>query len=216
MRVAAGAAAWIAAALGYVILEAVAAAAVGPPMGPPIGPPIGAKYSYAADYISTLGAPARSPRAAAMNAAFCWQGTLFLLGALLSGPAGIDRSRYRGAFLLFAAANAVGNILVAMVHSGSGAWAHGLGALLAIVGGNAAIVTGSTFLSKFVRAQAYRVVSWALAGAGFTGLTLFVLGANNVGFWERLSVYSILLWQTLTAVLLLGAVRREASRGPGR
>lgn len=207
MRVAAGAAVWIAAALGYLIAEAVAAAAIGP------------RYNYLIDYISSLGVPARSPRAAAMNAAFCWQGTLFLLGTLLVGPAASHRTRYRAAFVLFATANAVGNILVAVVHSGSGAWVHGLGALLAIAGGNAAIVAGSTSLSKSIGAPWYRVVSWLLAGAGYAGLTLFVLGANNVGLWERISVYSILLWQTLTAILLLcavRAVRKEASRGPCR
>lgn len=202
MRVAA-AAVWIAAAAGYLVLEATAAEAV-------------PSYSYAADYISSLGVPSRSPRAAAMNAAFCWQGTGFLLGAVLSGSAGTRSGRYRRLFLSFATADALGNILVAFVHSGAGGWVHGLGALLAIGGGNAAIVAGSLGLAKVIGAQWYPVASWLLAGAGFLGLTLFSLGANNVGFWERVSVYSILSWQTLTAVLLLKAVRKGASRGPTR
>ncbi|WP_172826644.1 DUF998 domain-containing protein [Mycobacterium sp. 1423905.2] len=190
----AGAVAWIAATLGYLSLEFAAAGAM-------------PGYSYADNYISLLGLPARSPRAGLMNAAFGAQGVLLLFGALL-----LARGRRTGLFIGLVAANTVGNIVVATVHSGS-VW-HGCGAVFAIAGGNAAILTGARCLPRPADAQWYRRVSDCVAGLGFVGLVLFLRYASSntsvpcVGVWERLSVYSILLWQALTAALLLRGDRR--------
>ena len=156
--VAIGAALWIGAALVYVLLEAVAAAAVVP------------AYSYARNFISDLGVPAISPRAGLMNSAFYLQGILFLSGAVL-----ISRSALPGKARLFvglAAVNAVGNILVATFTSGTGAL-HTVGAVLAIGGGNAAILAGSSALHGAIGPRWYRAVSVALAGVGFLSLTVF-------------------------------------------
>ena len=62
--------AWISGGLAYLILEAIAAAAFRP------------HYSYTHNLISDLGAT--SPLAWLMNTAFCLQGTLFLVGAILT------------------------------------------------------------------------------------------------------------------------------------
>ncbi|WP_255322747.1 DUF998 domain-containing protein [Mycobacterium kubicae] len=186
----AGAIAWIAAASGFLILEAMSAHAV-------------PAYSYVHDYISSLGVPARSPRAGMMNAAFAVQGVLLLLGALLLAGA----SRHTRLFVGLVALNTVGNVVVAAVHSGSPL--HGWGALLAIAGGNAAILAGARCVPQLFEARWYRVLSQCVAALGFVGLVLFVVGASGrtsvpwVGIWERLSVYSILLWQALSAVFAL-------------
>src|SRR3981081_1007958 len=134
----AGAVLGISAAFIFLALEAITAAAVLP------------SYSYANGFISDLGVPAWSPRAALMNAAFWIQGLLFLTGAILIATA------FRGAwlFVVLAATNAVGNVLVAVVHGGSAlvasgyAWLHVVGALLVIVGGNAAILVGSSVIAR--------------------------------------------------------------------
>ncbi|MGA9494124.1 MAG: DUF998 domain-containing protein [Mycobacterium sp.] len=165
--------AWIAGPLTYLILEAVAAAAF-------------PHYSYAHNLISDLGIPEASPRSAVMNIAFCIQGTLFLVGALF-----LSRARL---FLTFATENAFGNILIAIFHSGVPL--HAVGAVLAIVGGNAAILAGSRVGGPF-----YWKVSIAL---GLFGLVSFVVFALvRTGVWERCSVYSILTWQLLIAVGVL-------------
>lgn len=164
--------AWIAGPVTYLILEAVAASAF-------------PHYSYAHNLISDLGASA-SPRSAVMNIAFCIQGTLFLVGALF-----FSRARL---FLTFATENALGNILVAIFHRGVPA--HGVGAVLAIVGGNAAILAGSRVGGPF-----YRKVSIALGVFGL--LSFLVFAVVRTGVWERCSVYSILSWQLLTAVGVL-------------
>jgi hypothetical membrane protein len=174
--------AWTAGPLTYLILEAVAAA----------GFP---HYSYARNFISDLGVTA-SPRADLMNAAFCLQGTLFLLGALF-----LDRARL---FLTFAAANAAGNVLIAIFHSGVAA--HTVGAVLAIVGGNTAIMAGSR-----IGGPLYRKVSVGLGVFGLLSFVVFVVtmhGASR-GVWERGSVYSILTWQMFTAVWLIARSSRR-------
>lgn len=200
---ASGAALWITAAFGYLLLEAIAAAGFQP------------SYSYAHDYISDLGVTPQSPRAHLMNTAFYLQGILFFAGAaLVSRGCG---SRKRGLFLGLAATNALGNILVGTAHSGPVAqadgtsWLHVTGASLAIVGGNAAIVAGSSLVRNAGGSQRYRAVSIVLAAMGFLSLLMLLVDSSSTadGLWERGSVYSILVWQIFTAVYLLIMGRRR-------
>ncbi len=175
---------WITGPLTYLILEAVAASAF-------------PHYSYARNFISDLGMAA-SPRAWAMNAGFCVQGTLFLVGAVLLVRAFEKRSARL--FLGLAAANAAGNLLIAVFHSGPSptAWVHASGAVLAIVGGNAAIVAGSSMIGGW-----HRAVSLALGAFGLLSFVCFVIALKNEAppaVWERCSVYSITAWQLFTGV----------------
>jgi hypothetical membrane protein len=180
----AAAAAWITAALSYVILEAVAAAAFRP------------HYSYARNFISDLGIPSHSPLAWLMNVAFCLQGTLFLAGAVALSKARL--------FLAFAAANTIGNVVIAAFHSGPSptAGAHVIGAVLAIVGGNAAVLAGSSIIGGW-----HRNVSVALGAFGLVSFVTFVIELPSavlpLGVLERCSVYSITAWQLLTGAWLL-------------
>jgi hypothetical membrane protein len=180
--------AWISAGLTYLILEAVAAAAFRP------------YYSYARNFISDLGGAA-SPRAWVMNTAFCIQGTLFLVAAVLAVRA--FETRRARLFLGLAAANMAGNLLVAVFHSGPSptSWVHATGAVLAIVGGNAAILAGSSMIGG-----RHRAVSVALGAFGLLSFVFFVIALKNEmppAVWERCSVYSITAWQLLTAIWLL-------------
>jgi hypothetical membrane protein len=188
--------AWLSAGLVYLTLEGIAAAAFRP------------HYSYAHNFISDLGIPSNaSPLAWLMNTAFCLQGTLFLVGAVLAVRA--VGTRKAGLFVILAAANAVGNLLIAAFHSGPASHAngtagvHALGAVLAIVGGNAAILAGSRIVSGW-----HRKVSVALGAYGLLSFVLFVVelrasSALPLGILERCSVYSITVWQLFTAAWLL-------------
>ncbi len=195
---------WISGPLAYLILEAVAATAFRP------------HYSYAHNVISDLGVTSRfdSPLAWLMNTAFCLQGTLFLVGAILIVRA--FETRKAGLFLALAAANAIGNILIAAFHSGPAAqadgtaWVHAVGALLAIVGGNTAILAGFSVIHSVSDSRRYRRVSVALAALGLLSFTMFVIESKATAVhllppavWERCSVYSIIAWQMLTAIRLL-------------
>jgi hypothetical membrane protein len=180
--------AWLSAGIAYLTLEAVAAAAFRP------------HYSYAHNFISDLGVPGdHSPLAWLMNLGFCVQGTLFLVSAALTAP------REARLFLSLVTANAIGNVLIAIFHSGPSptAWVHAIGAVLAIVGGNAAILAGSRIVGGW-----HRRVSVALGAFGLLSFLLFVVqqrasSALPLGVWERCSVYSITAWQLLTAAWLL-------------
>lgn len=202
------AACWVAAALGYVVLELLAAAAL-------------PGYSYTQHYISSLGVPAWSPRAYLMNAAFYAQGVLFLTGALLVATA--VRGRFSAVFVVLAALNAVGNLLVGVVHGGSPLWTngyqwlHALGAFLAILGGNAAVLAGSAVVARATAARWYR---WVGALIGVAGIVILAMLQNYndwavnyapVGLVERACVYTILGWQLLSALLLW--TRSAAPRG---
>jgi hypothetical protein len=196
------AAAWLLAAFGYLILEAIAADAFTP------------RYSYPRDFISNLGVPSESALADVMNTAFCLQGTLFLLGALLI--VGALRTGRNGAFLPLALANAVGNVMVAAVHGGATAhadgsiWLHEFGALLAIVGGNATILVASTVVAGAGEPPWLRRIPVGLAAFGLLSFVLLIIemqfGAIRIlppAVWERASVYSITAGQVCIAAYLL-------------
>ena len=170
--------------------------------------------------ISDLGRPSRQSAGAtigsdfvwAMNAAFYLQGILFLVGAVL-----LVRARRRPdarAFLSFVAVNTLGNIVVGTVHGGPPAdagvpaWVHTAGAVMAIVGGNAAVLAGFRYVRSGAGARRYHAVS---VGLGVLGLaSLLMLGVQTTtelfiaptAAWERMSVYTIIAWQMLSATTL--------------
>jgi hypothetical membrane protein len=185
LRSRAAAISWILGAAFYLTAEAVTAAAYRP------------TYGYAHDYISDLGVPG-PPLAVLMNAAFVVQGSLFLLGAVLA-----DGCRHR-MLTVAAAANAVGNVLVATVHAGEGPL-HLVGATLAIAGGNVAVLAGAALYP----CSSQRLLSYLLGGTGLLSLLALALQAwarlevLPSPLWERASVYSILAWQVCAAASLL-------------
>jgi hypothetical membrane protein len=211
------AAAWLISGVLYLILEGLAAKS------------FRYHYSYAHNSISDLGVSSRgtfqghmidSPLAYLMNTAFYVQGTLFLVGAILIVRA--MQSHGTGLFIAVATANAVGNLLVASVHSGpmakadGTAWLHYTGAVLAIGGGNVAIFAGSAILGNALAGQRYRGISVGIGVLGVLSIAMLVTdtatGATHIlpaGAWERGSVYSIIVWQMFTAAYLVRFVRRR-------
>jgi hypothetical membrane protein len=202
---------WLAAALVFFISEAIAAASVSPP------------YSYATDFISELGVPGSTPLAVVMNLGFWLQGILFLVGAVLATRDSVTGRRRL--FIVLVAMTALGDVLVATFHgdalaagNNNAAALHWYGSLLAILGGNAAIIAGSSVVAGLVKMRWYRAVSVSLAVLGFLSL-LFVghpVGQLNPGLWERGAVYSIFLWQIFSAVLLIARRRADTPRGVAR
>lgn len=193
--------AWIVGPIAYLLAEKVAAAHVK------------GHYSYLHHYISVLGVPAWGRFAYLMNGAFYLQGALLFVGAVLVTRAVGRRGVF---FLLFTAAAAVGYFLVATVHGGSplaagdGMQLHMAGALLAFIGGNAAIAAGSSTVTRAVDARFwYRAVSLLIAAAGFAAFlalsnyNVWTFRYAPVGIVERVPVYSVLAWQAFSAVVLL-------------
>ena len=114
-----------------------------------------------------------SPLAYLMNSAFYLQGLCFSLAPCMARA---FQSEKAGLFLALAATNAVGNDLVGTVHGGPIAAAdgttcvHGTGAVLAIAGGNAAILAGSSIIRNAGGPRWYRAASLGLAVLGLLSL----------------------------------------------
>ncbi|MFC6087767.1 DUF998 domain-containing protein [Saccharothrix lopnurensis] len=185
-------------------------------------------YSYAYDYISDLGAvgdePPGSPLAAVMNLGFLHQGLLFLLGSIFAVRA-LPASRGRSAFLALAVGYAVGTGLVGVFHSGQHGTPtlHGVGAVMAILGGNLAVVAVGLRFREHATTRPTGTAGVVLGIAGIASLLL--LGLNIVlgtpvlfddGTWERGSVYTITAWQFVAATALLPARRSPTGNEPAR
>ena len=169
-----------------------------------------------------LGVPQWSPRATLMNSAFYLQGALFLGGAVLAVRA--IRARWTSVtFVLLVAANAVGNVLIALVHGSSPLWndgyewLHGFGAFLAIGCGNLAAVVGSVVIGRGVVARWYTPIGVMIGVAGLVcGAMLqtyarWAVDFAHIGLVERACVYTIMAWQIFTGIALLTGSRRTSS-----
>ena len=184
---------WIATAVVYLVAETIAAAAY-------------SGYSYAENYISDLGVPAESPASRVMNAGFVLHGALLATAALLTAR---YLPQHRG-IVAIAVVTGAGNVLVGLVHSGQPDRAvgalHGVGAVLAIVGGNLTAIVAGLSLRRVGR----RSVGVACLVLGLTGLlaaVALVLGSRidllADGTWERLAVYAITAFELLLGAALL-------------
>ncbi|CAN5596282.1 hypothetical protein BH09ACT7_BH09ACT7_17820 [soil metagenome] len=192
---------WLSGATVYLVCEAVAAA----------GFP---GYSYAANYISDLGV---SP---VMNVgAFMAHGTLFLLGAAVAVRCYPGTGLVGGAFVPAAAANALGNVLVGTFRSGmaptSANW-HLVGAALALVGGNVAVILAGIGGRRVGAPPAYVRASVGLGAVGLASqVALIINGASGfvpVGVLERGAVYSIIGWELMTGFAILCRRRPAGQR----
>lgn len=186
------AAIWLLGAAVYLVCEAIAAAGV-------------SGYSYTADYISDLGVQS------VMNVgAFMVHGILFLLGALVITRRRPAPRRVRRGFVLAAAANAIGNVLVGTFPSGSehAHW-HVLGAAMAIIGGNAAVIVAGLGGHAFGATPAFRRASVGLGVIGIACLAVLIIdGANGsrllpAGLVERGAVYPIIAWELMAGAAIL-------------
>lgn len=212
-RVRAAGAAWLAAGGVFLLTEAAAAERFTP------------RYSYLRNFISELGStvcktppggpPACSPLAGPMNLAFAAAGLLFVAAmALAASTPGAGRERSR--FLAAGLAHGVGLLLVAVVHGGapiaaSAAPLHVVGAILAIVGGNLAIAVSPVPTAGGAPALLKRWGGIACA-VGLAALVLLVVFTALrqpalLGFWERVSCYSIISWELVFGGWLLFARR---------
>ena len=204
----------IAAALEYWAIEAITALAWKTPM-----------YNYAFNFISDLGVPSCStfqgrvicsPLHNLMNTGFIAQGVLFFIASLLllrlfSGP-----SRY--VYLVLALIYSIGFILVGTFHGSTAATENGtivyhyLGAFMSILGGNI-IAIGTGFQWRHLETPRwFGRMSIVLGIIGIVSAVILfpTIGSIPSGIPERISVYTILLWQILLGIVLLVDLRQRS------
>lgn len=158
-------------------------------------------YSDLANYVSDLGNPLLSPRAALFNASIEALGILGLLGAVLSRSAFLAGTSARvGRFAL--AFTAIFAALVGVYPENStelGGRIHGLvsdGTFLAA--GFALLLLGTAMLGD-PRWEVYGFYTLASGLTTFLAIGLFVVNSNPMvnGLIERLVIAPILLWSIL-------------------
>ena len=207
---------WLAAGLLYLTAEAIAAGAF-------------PGYSYAHNYISDLGVPypgemagrpLRSALAWVMNwGGFILDGTCYGLATVIAARAS-PKTRAASLFLALGLSHAIGTILVGTIHSGNREvvdgthFYHVMGAAMAILGGNAALLAAASLARDWGLPKAWAILARSLGGIGFIALGLLETSGHAAlpeGLLERISVYTITAWEILTGMALLAV-----SGGRGR
>lgn len=160
--------------------------------------------TYIFHTISELGIPnGNSPLFWLMNSAFVLIGLALVFGYFYKFKDYVIKHKI--ACSIFALITALGVIVVGLIHGGNPLTSgyHTLGAVMAILGGNILLVIISKAMSSFGR---YQKVTLAL---GIFGLIVFWIMFFNVEsiympVFERLSVYTLIVWSFLTGIYLVG------------
>lgn len=182
-------------------------------------------YSWSRNYISDLGVPeclnagqldrvVCSPLHNVMNASFITQAIIVAIVTICLIHILSKRWRYPVAFI--ATVYCIGLLLVGLF-PGSVAenlggdstrmMLHGIGALMAIVGGNILVITAA--LSLRTKFPDYAIVSLLLGIIGLVASLLFAVQIDlgfGIGTVERIAVDPIVLWTILTGAVMLAAI----------
>ncbi|MBP5700164.1 MAG: DUF998 domain-containing protein [Methanobrevibacter sp.] len=159
--------------------------------------------TYLFHTISELGIPnANSPLAFLMNSAFVIIGLTFLFGNFYKFKELIIKNKV--VFYILTIVAAVGVIIVAMIHAGNPVTDgyHSLGAIMAILGGNLLLIIVSRSMDKF---ESYQKITLALGIIGLIAfwIMFFNMQSLYMPIFERLSVYTLIIWSFISGVYLL-------------
>ena len=159
--------------------------------------------TYVFHTISELGIPnGNSPLFWLMNSAFVSIGLAVIFGNFYSFKDYLVKNRI--VVLILTLVTGFGVIIVGLVHGGNPLTSgyHTLGAVMAILGGNALIVIISRSMQEFSDYQKATLVLGIIGLAAFW-VMFFSLGNIFMPVYERLSVYTLIVWIFLTGVYLL-------------
>ena len=159
--------------------------------------------TYVFHTISELGIPnANSPLFWLMNSAFILVGLTLMFGCFYSFKDYIVKNKT--IFYILTIVTGLGVIIVGLIHGGNPLTSgyHTLGAVMAILGGNILLVVVSRSMDDF---EGYQKITLIL---GALGIILFWVMFFNMGnvympVFERLSVYTLIVWSFLTGIYLL-------------
>ncbi|WP_298502780.1 DUF998 domain-containing protein [uncultured Methanobrevibacter sp.] len=159
--------------------------------------------TYIFHTISELGIPnGNSPLFWLMNSAFILIGIALIFGYFYKFKDCIVKNKIICS--IFALITAFGVIIVGLIHGGNPLTSgyHTLGAVMAILGGNILLVLISKSMEDFGRYQKITLI------LGIFGLIVFWVMFFNMEsiympVFERLSVYTLIVWSSLTGIHLL-------------
>lgn len=153
--------------------------------------------------ISELGIPnANSPLSILMNSAFILMGLMMVFGNFYGLKDFIVKNKT--AFYVLTLITSLGVIIVGLIHGGNPLTSgyHTLGAVMAILGGNVFLVLVSRSMDEF---GAYQKITLCLGVFGIIvfWIMFFSMTSAIMPVYERLSVYTSVVWSFLTGVWML-------------
>lgn len=159
--------------------------------------------TYLFHTISELGIPnANSPLSMLMNSAFILIGLTVLFGNYYKFKDYIIKNKT--IFYIFTLITAIGVIIVGLIHGGNPLTSgyHTLGAVMAILGGNVLLILISKSMDEF---NAYQKTTLILGIIGLIafGATFFLMGNIYMPVFERLSVYTLIIWSFITGIYII-------------
>ena len=159
--------------------------------------------TYLFHTISELGIPnINSPLAFLMNSAFVIIGLTFIFGNFYKFKDFIIKNKV--VFYILTVVAAIGVIIVALIHAGNPVTDgyHSLGAIMAILGGNLLLIIISRSMDKF---ETYQKITLALGIIGLIAfwVMFFNMESLYMPIFERLSVYTLIIWSFISGVYLL-------------
>ena len=154
--------------------------------------------TYIIHPISELGIPnVNSPLFWLMNSAFIFIGFALIFGYFYKFQEFIIIS-------ILALVTGLGVIIVGMIHGGNPLTSgyHTLGAAMAILGGNVMLVLISKSMREF---KGYQKATLILGSFGLISfwIMFFTMKISFMPVFERLSVYTLIMWSFLSGVFLL-------------
>jgi hypothetical protein len=158
--------------------------------------------TYLFHTISELGIPnMNSPLSLLMNSAFILIGLTLIFGNFYQFKEFIVKNKT--VFYIFTLVTALGVIIVGLIHGGNPITSgyHTLGAVMAILGGNILLVLISRSMGEFGQYQKITLVLGVIGLIVFW-IMFFNLESIYMPVFERLSVYTLVLWSFLTGVYL--------------
>ena len=159
--------------------------------------------TYLFHTISELGIPnANSPFAFLMNSAFIIIGLALIFGNFYKFKDFIVKNKI--IFYILTLVSAIGVIIVALIHAGNPVTDgyHSIGAIMAIFGGNILALIVSRSMDEF---ETYQKITLILSVIGILafGVMFFSMTSPIMPVFERLSVYTLIIWIFISGVYLL-------------
>lgn len=158
--------------------------------------------TYLLHTISELGIPSiNSPFFQLMNSAFILIGLTLLIGNFSKFKEYIIKNKVL--YYLLTIVTSMGVIIVGLIHGGNPLTSgyHTLGAVMAILGGNILLIIISRSMNKNYQ---YQITTLLLGIIGLIAFWIMFFNMTNIYMpvLERLSVYTLILWNFITGILL--------------
>ena len=159
--------------------------------------------TYIFHTISELGIPdANSPLFWLMNSAFIIIGLTLIFGNFYKFKDYIIKNKT--IFYILTVITSLGVIIVGLIHGGNPLTSgyHTLGAIMAILGGNILLILISRSMDEFGK---YQKITLILGLIGFIAFWIMAFNMESIYMpvFERLSVYTMIVWSFLTGIYVV-------------